>query len=72
MITREYLEARIAEFIAVRDKHLADVAANNGAIQICQHLLANLAAESDAAQAETHEAADQGEQAKPNGEVTAP
>lgn len=71
MITREYLEARITEFTAARDRCQADVAANNGAIQFCQHLLANLAAESEAdtAQAETHEAV---EEAKANGEAAAP
>lgn len=73
MITREYLEARIAEFTVARDKCQADVAANNGAIQLCQHLLANLAAESDAAQKAIDKAVEQGEQPpKGNGGAPAP
>ena len=74
MITPEYLEDRIAEFIAARDKCQADVAANNGAIQICQHLLYALEAEAGGydEQAKTHEAAGQGDQAKSNGEAAGP
>ena len=74
MITREYLESRIAEFIAARDKCQADVAANNGAIQICRHLLAELATEvaANAAQAETHEATEESKSAKANGEAVGP
>ena len=64
MITREYLETRLRELVAARDKHLADVEANNGAIQFCQHLLKNLVAEPDP------EATQAGEQPKPNGEVS--
>ena len=73
MITREYLENRITEFIAARDKCQADLNANTGAIQFCQHLLNTLKAESvaDADQAETHETAEL-EKAKANGEATAP
>ncbi len=73
MITPEYLEDRITEFIAAREKCQADIAANNGAIQVCQHLLAQMNAEgeADAAQAETHETAGL-EKAKANGEAAAP
>ncbi len=55
MITRDYLEQRITEFVAAREKCQADSAAYNGAIQVCQHLLAKMNAEgeADAAQAET-------------------
>ena len=68
MITREYLENRIKELTASRDKLMANVNLMNGAVQVCQQLLADLAKEADAAQAETHEVAEEGEGAKANGE----
>ncbi len=42
MITREYLEQRLQEITATRNKLLDDVNANNGAIQLLRHLLASL------------------------------
>lgn len=77
MITREYLEARIVEFTAARDKHQLDLEANNGALQLCRHLLASLAADADVAEAAAEEAgveevAAQSESAKANGEASAP
>jgi hypothetical protein len=69
MITRKYLESRILELTAARDKHQADVNANNGAIQFCQHLLGNLAAEAEAEQAKS-ENAEHGEEPKANGETS--
>ncbi len=47
MIAREYLEKRLRELIDARDKHQADLTANNGAIQFCQHLLTEIAAEAE-------------------------
>ena len=48
----------------------ADVNGNNGAIQLCRHLLASLAAEE--VKGETAEAVEQSEAAKPNGEAAVP
>ena len=73
MITREYLDARLQEFIAARDQCQADLNANNGAIQVCRHLLNTLAAEAeaDAAQGDTHETAPEHE-GKANGVAPTP
>ena len=71
MITREYLETKIQELTAARDKLQGDVYANNGAIQFCQHLLATSAVESES-DAKTHEAAEESESAKANGEALGP
>ncbi len=49
MITREYLESRIQQLVAARDKLQADVNGNNGAIQLCRQLLAELGPEPEGA-----------------------
>ena len=59
MITREYLENRILQLTAARNKLLSDVSGNNGAIQLCEQLLAQLDAEK--AEALGHEAEQQGQ-----------
>lgn len=77
MITREYLKNRIREMNIGRDRLMAELNSITGAIEMCHQLLASLAAEAaaeadaDAAQAETHEAAAQGESLKANGEASA-
>ncbi len=78
MITPEYLEDRITEFIAAREKCQADIAANNGAIQVCRHLLDQLAVEdvveidtSDLSLPVLDKSADKAEEAKANGEAAA-
>ncbi len=75
MITREILETRIQEMTAARIKHQSDVDANTGAIQLCQHLLANLDVVRVQTEAIIKEAEDEGEprpDLKPNGEAAAP
>lgn len=71
MITREYLETKIQELTVARDRQQRDMYANNGAIQFCQHLLAELAAaakaEDEKAEAVTVAVAE-AETAKANGE----
>ncbi len=49
MITREYLDQRLAEISAARDSAQADVVANNGALQLLKHMLAGMDAEKGAA-----------------------
>jgi hypothetical protein len=44
-MTKEAILARIAELKALRDGHIANANACNGAIQDCEHWLAVLAAE---------------------------
>lgn len=76
MITREYLENRIQELTAARNKLMADVNGNNGAIQLCQQLLDSLsadAADGHAPETETPgEDAEHSERPKANGGTPAP
>ena len=72
MITREYLENRIQELIVARNKLMADVNGNNGAIQLCEQLLAQLDAEKAEALGQDAGQGEQGEAAKPNGGEPAP
>lgn len=67
MITREYLENRIQELTVARNKLMADVNGNNGAIQLCQQLLAQLDAQQTEALGQDPEQSEQSEATKPNG-----